>query len=38
MEYYVAESEFGCDCDACEHGGCECNYCANKRASAETKK
>ena len=38
MEYYVAESEFECDCDKCQRGGCECNYCSTKRASTESKK
>jgi hypothetical protein len=38
MEYYVAESEFECDCDNCQNGGCECSYCTSKKAPTETKK
>lgn len=31
MEYYVPESEFECDCDDCNNGGCKCSYCSEKR-------
>lgn len=33
MEYYVPESEFECDCDVCNNGGCKCNYCSEKKDS-----
>jgi hypothetical protein len=38
MEYFVPESEFDCDCETCQNGGCKCNYCASKDTSTKKEK